>query len=305
VTVRTLHQVREHQPDLPAQPDAVDPDGDGPWPESNEVRPAPHRSGLDRDRHSIALFATLSTSPDPARRHRAREQLIEMHAGFAEYLARRFRNRGEPMDDLRQVAMIGLIKAIDGFDARRGNGFASYAVPTILGELRRHFRDKGWNVRVPRRLQELGAEITGVSEWLTQELGRTPTTLDIADALSVSEDDVREGLFAAHAYSATSLNAPLRHDDDGSLSDLVAEDEDGYERAEATVVLRQLIPRLPTRERRIIGLRFYHQLTQSEIAAELGISQMHVSRLLSRSLTCLREELAVDGESRWHARVPA
>ncbi len=244
------------------------------------------------DPHTLDLLRTMSADPDPRARARAREELIEQQRPFADFLARRFRNRGEPLEDLCQVAAIGLIKAIDGFDIERGSSFAGYAIPTILGELRRHFRDKGWNVRVPRRLQELRTQIAAVTEPLTQELGRAPTTHDLAEALGLSEDEIREGLAAAQAYSATSLQTPVHREDDGpTLADLVAHEDGGYEVVEARESLRMLLGSLPERERRILGLRFYSQLTQSEIAAELGISQMHVSRLLSRSLGSLRDQL--------------
>lgn len=240
-----------------------------------------------------ALFLAMIAAEDDDTRQRARSDLIELYWGFARRLARRFRNRGEPEDDLIQVATIGLIKAIDGFDPGRGCGFTSYAIPTILGELRRHFRDKGWDVRVPRRYQELRQDISAASDRLTHELGRLPKTRDIAEALSISEDDVRESLAAGSAYSATSLQKPLgRHEDGHCLGDLLAHEESGYQQVEACEVLRAAMSALPDRERRILGLRFYHQLTQSEIATELGISQMHVSRLLSRSLDRLREQLA-------------
>jgi RNA polymerase sigma-B factor len=244
------------------------------------------------DPHTMELLRTMAGDPNPRARARAREELIEQQRPFADFLARRFRNRGEPLEDLCQVAAIGLIKAIDGFDVERGSSFAGYAIPTILGELRRHFRDKGWNVRVPRRLQELRTQIAAVTEPLTQELGRAPTTHDLAEALGLTEDEIREGLAAAQAYSATSLQTPVHREDDGpTLADLVAHEDGGYEVVEARESLRTLLGSLPERERRILGLRFYSQLTQSEIAAELGISQMHVSRLLSRSLGSLRDQL--------------
>ena len=247
------------------------------------------------DVRTMQLLDTLRTDPDPCRRQRAREDLIELQQPFADFLARRFRNRGEPLEDLRQVATIGLIKAVDGFDPERGSGFAGYAIPTILGELRRHFRDRGWNIRVPRRLQELRSELAAASERLTHELGRTPTTADLAEELGIDECDVREGLRAAQAYSGTSLSTPVSRDGVTTLADLVAREESGYDVVEARQTLSLALAELPERERRILGLRFYHQLTQVEIADELGISQMHVSRLLSRSLDTMREHLQLAG----------
>lgn len=244
------------------------------------------------DEVTVSLLSQMRYDPDPARRREARDTLVEHQRPFADFLARRFRNRGEPLEDLRQVAAVGLIKAIDGFDLERGTSFAAYAIPTILGELRRHFRDKGWSIRVPRRLQELRADIAAATEQLSQELGRNPTAADLAEALGRTEEEISEGLKAAQAYSGTSLQAPLRQDgDQATLGDLVAQDENGYEVVEARESLRTAIHSLPERQRRILGLRFYHQLTQVEIAAELGISQMHVSRLLSRSLDRMREQL--------------
>ncbi len=241
------------------------------------------------------LFA-LMASGGPADRHQARAALIERHWRYAQSLGRRFRNRGEPIEDLCQVAAIGLIKAIDGFDPAHGASFLSYATPTVTGELRRHFRDKGWNVRVPRRLQEMRADLRSATERLTHELGREPTAAELAADLGTTEDDVREGLSAGMAYAATSLQGPLARETGATLADRLAEEEPGYEQVETCEVLRDLLPLLPSRERHIVGLRFYHELTQSQIAAELGISQMHVSRLISQSLDTLRTQLTADQE---------
>jgi len=241
---------------------------------------------------TVTLLARLANTDNPLRRQRLRDEIVELQQPFADFLARRFRDRGEPLEDLRQVAAVGLLKAIDGFDVDRGHGFTAYAAPTILGELRRHFRDKGWDIRVPRRLQELRAEITSVTEALTHRLGRSPTTADLADELNMGEDEIREGLLASLAYTADSLQTPLRSEDDGTtLADLIVQDDNGYDVVEARESLRMVIGELPERERRILGLRFFRQLTQSEIAAELGISQMHVSRILNRSLGSLRNQL--------------
>jgi len=248
------------------------------------------------DAHTAALFIELTSADDPRARESAREELIRLHLPMADFLARRFRNRGEPTDDLRQVAAIGLIKAIDGYDPARGSTFRSYAIPTVLGELRRHFRDKGWQVRAPRRLQELRADIIAVRDPLTQQLGRPPSTAEVAAALEITEAEVREGIVAAQAYSATSLQTPVnRHDEGATLGDLIPGEENGYDLIEAREALRSVLAGLPERERRILGLRFFHQLSQSEISIELGISQMHVSRLLSRSLGYLRDRLELAG----------
>ncbi len=239
------------------------------------------------------LFAAMANAASEEERRAVRDELIRVHLPFADFLARRFRHRGESFDDLCQVASIGLIKAIDGFDPERGSSFFSYAVPTILGELRRHFRDKGWNVRVPRRLQELRAEIISLREPLTQRLGRSPSRGEIADELGISMEELDEALLAAQAYSAVSLQAPAHcNEASETLADLLAHEDGGFDVIEARESLRTVLHDLPERERRILGLRFYRQLSQCEIAAELGISQMHVSRLITRSLGTLRMQLA-------------
>ena len=248
------------------------------------------------DPSTAALLDALATSHDPGQRARARAELIERQLPFARFLARRFRNRGESLDDLHQVAALGLIKAIDGFDIQRGDSFSSYAIPTILGELRRHFRDKGWAVRPPRRLQELRADVAVATERLTHDLGRSPTQGDLSDALGVAPADVRNALAAGRAYSADSVDAACEGGPDGpALVDVLPDAEPGYDLVETRACLRGALDSLSERERRILGLRYYAQLTQSEIAAELGISQMHVSRLLRRSLDSLRERLSPTG----------
>ncbi|HEX2274666.1 MAG TPA: RNA polymerase sigma factor SigF [Acidimicrobiales bacterium] len=217
-----------------------------------------------------------------------REELVTAHIGLAEYLARRFTNRGEPLDDLVQVASLGLLKAVDRFDPERGLEFSTYATPTIVGELKRHFRDKGWAVRVPRRVQELHLRLGTVVSTLSQELGRSPTIGEIAQAASVSEEDVLEAIEAGHAYRFTSLDAPSGADEEGTLASQLGGDDQALLDSEHRVALSPLIARFPPRERTILHLRFFEGLTQSEIASRLGISQMHVSRLLARSLAQLR-----------------
>jgi RNA polymerase sigma-B factor len=229
-------------------------------------------------------FREYADSKDPA----LREELVTAHIGLAEYLARRFTNRGEPLDDLVQVASLGLLKAVDRFDPERGLEFSTYATPTIVGELKRHFRDKGWAVRVPRRVQELHLRLGSVVSVLSQELGRSPTIGEIAQAASVSEEDVLEAIEAGHAYRFTSLDAPSGSDEEGSLATQLGEEDQALVDSEHRVALSPLIARFPPRERTILHLRFFEGLTQSEIAARLGISQMHVSRLLARSLAQLR-----------------
>jgi RNA polymerase sigma-B factor len=246
------------------------------------------------DQQVMRLFSSLRNSNDPRRRKEVRNQIIEMYQPLAYSLARRYRNRGERLEDLCQVAMIGLISAVDGFDENKGNSLASYAYPTILGEIRRHFRDKSWNVRVPRRLQELRSDIAITTETLHQKLGYQPSHADLAKELNISEADIKEGIAAAQAYSAASLEAPAYRDgDSATVGESIPAEETGYGVVEAREMLRSLVKILPDRERKILGLRFFHQLTQTEIAAEVGISQMHVSRLINDSIEILRDNLKV------------
>jgi RNA polymerase sigma-B factor len=234
----------------------------------------------------LKTFQTFAETGDPA----LRDQLIEAHLGLAEYLARRFANRGEPLDDLVQVASLGLVKAVERFDPGRGLEFTTFATPTIVGELKRHFRDKGWAVRVPRRVQELHLRVTRVVDDLALEMGRSPTVEEIAKRAGTTEDEVIEAIDAGSAYRSTSLDAGRGDDDDspGLLGQLGAIDPE-MASAERRAALGPLIAELPEREQVMLYLRFYEGMTQSEIAKRLGISQMHVSRLLSRSLQRLRE----------------
>jgi len=235
-------------------------------------------------------FHEYATTRDRA----LRDELVTAHMGLAEYLARRFTNRGEPLDDLVQVAALGLLKAVDRFDPERGLEFSTYATPTIVGELKRHFRDKGWAVRVPRRVQELHLRLGSVVGILSQELGRSPTIGEIAHSAAVSEEEVLEAIEAGHAYRFTSLDAPAGNDDEMSLSAELGTEDQGLIDSEHRVTLSPLIAQFPPRERMILHLRFFEGLTQSEIAARLGISQMHVSRLLARALAQLRTQAEDD-----------
>ena len=253
------------------------------------------RTRQDRNR-ARALFAELvDPAVDGARRQRVRDELVEMHLPLVEYLARRFRNRGEPLDDLVQVATIGLIKSVDRFDLERGVEFSTYATPTIVGEIKRHFRDKGWAIRVPRRLQELKLALTKATQELSQRNGRSPTVAELAGHLKLTEEEVLEGLESANAYSAVSLDAPDGGDDDSpSVQDTLGITDEAIEGVEYRESLKPLLEKLPPREKKILLLRFFGNMTQSQIATELGISQMHVSRLLARTLTQLREGLLVN-----------
>jgi RNA polymerase sigma-B factor len=220
----------------------------------------------------------------------AAARLIEGHLPLARHLARRFADRGQPLDDLVQVASIGLLKAVERFDADRGVEFATYAAHTILGELKRHFRDAGWAVRAPRRLQELYLELTRLLDELSQTLGRSPTVAELASAAGVTEEEVLEALEAGQAYRSSSLDAPAPGaDGEASVASTLGETDAAMATAEQRAELAGLLDRLAPRERRIVHLRFWEDKTQAEIATELGISQMHVSRLLAKSLAALRE----------------
>ena len=220
---------------------------------------------------------------------RVRAELIEMHLPLVRYFARRYAGRGEPLDDLVQAGSLGLVKAVDRFDPERGLEFSTYAAPTILGEIRRHFRDRTWAVHVYRGLQELTGQVARCASDLTQELGRAPSVPELVARTGESEERVLEALECAAAYRADSLHAPLG--EDRELADVLGGDDPALGDVEMHESLTPALARLPDRERRILQMRFYGNMTQSQIAAELGISQMHVSRLLARTLVRLREEL--------------
>ncbi len=221
----------------------------------------------------------------------AREEVVARMLPLARSLARRYAGKGEPLDDLEQVASVGLLKAIDRFDLAREVKFATFAVPTIAGEIKRHFRDRGWMLRVPREVQELAGRLTGVRETLTTDLGRSPTVAELATAAGAGEERVLEALSAGDAYRTLSLDEPLV-DGAGAL-EAIGFDDAGFELAEHRVVLHDGLDELAPREREILRLRFYEGLTQREIADQVGISQMHVSRLIRRSVEQLRRRIAV------------
>jgi RNA polymerase sigma-B factor len=253
------------------------------------------RAGRERG-HARELFLRISQLPEgDEERLRIRSELVELHLPLVEYLARRFRNRGEWLDDLTQVATIGLIKSIDRFDLERGVEFSTYATPTIVGEIKRHFRDKGWAVRVPRRLQELKLALAKAISDLAQRLGRAPTVAELAGHLQMSEEEVLEGLESANAYSTVSLDAPDSGDEDApAVAESLGMVDEALEGVEYRESLKPLLEQLPPREKRILLLRFFGNMTQSQIASELGISQMHVSRLLARTLAQLRDGLTAE-----------
>ncbi|MEU5216660.1 SigB/SigF/SigG family RNA polymerase sigma factor [Streptomyces sp. NPDC020807] len=226
-----------------------------------------------------------------------RNTLVELNLSLVKFAARRFRNRAEPTEDIVQVGTIGLIKAINRYDPDRAVDFSAFALPTIVGEMKRFFRDTSWAVRVPRRLQELRIELAKATDALEQGLGRRPTRAELAERLQVSEEEVAEGQLAAHGYAARSLDAPAGDDDDspGAAARRLSASEPAYELIESLTALRPLLDGLDERDRRILELRFGEELTQTEIGLRVGLSQMHVSRLLSRILGELRQGLLEDG----------
>lgn len=239
------------------------------------------------------LLARLSETPagDPAREV-IRNELVVLQMPLVHHLAGRFRDRGEPLDDLVQVATIGLINAIDRFDVSRDVEFSTFATPTILGEIKRHFRDRGWAIRVPRRLQEMRQSIRVATESLTQELGREPTIEDLADHLGVGTEDVLEGMESGMAYSTIPLDPLIEPDDDSiGLAAQLGANDPGLHLVEERATLAPALARLPERERTILKYRFVDGLTQTQIAEKVGLSQMHVSRVLTRTLAQLRRHL--------------
>lgn len=232
----------------------------------------------------------------PAERERARNRIIELCLPWTRREAARYRHSGESLDDLVQVAMVGLILAVDRYDPDRRIPFRHFALPTVTGEIKKHFRDRGWSVRVSRRTQELYQEIRRVEPHLMQRLGRTPTDGDLAEHLNLSPDEIREGRRGELAYRARSLNRPTFADDEsGELLDSLGGNDHRIDRVADHDALRRAIPILPQRMRQLLSLRFLEELTQCEIAERMGISQMHVSRLITRALGRLREHMLADG----------
>jgi RNA polymerase sigma-B factor len=248
------------------------------------------------DDSAVDLLRQLATAAaeDPGRAS-LRERAIKAWLPLCRHLAQRFHGRGEPIDDLVQIATVGLIKAIDRFDPEYGNDFAAYAVPTIVGEIKRHFRDRTWDIRVPRRLQELKLDINEAISTLCQQLGRSPSVSDIAAYLQRSQDEVLEGLDGARAYSAVSLQTLVGNGEDGTeLGDLFGVEDQELALAEFRASLGPALHALGPREQKIVVMRFFGNLTQTQIAERIGISQMHVSRLLARSLATLRGHLSAE-----------
>jgi RNA polymerase sigma-B factor len=248
--------------------------------------PAADGDRAAKTREDRRLLERYHADGDPA----AREALVERFLPLARQLARRYQRGGEPLDDLVQVASLGLLKAIDRFEPHRATAFSSFAVPTILGELKRHFRDKGWAVRVPRDLQELAVRVERVGEELAREHGRAPTLEELAERMGVTVEQVLEAREAAGAYRAVSLDRPRDDDEDGDgMSESFGIEDPGFGLAEDAATVQRLMGVLGDREREVLRLRFEEDLTQSEIGERVGVSQMHVSRLIRQAVTRLRE----------------
>ncbi|MEV3930168.1 MULTISPECIES: RNA polymerase sigma factor SigF [unclassified Streptomyces] len=263
-----------------------------------EIPPYAEVGALDARALSKTLFARLEALDEGTHEYAyVRNTLVELNLALVKFAASRFRSRSEPMEDIVQVGTIGLIKAIDRFELSRGVEFPTFAMPTIVGEIKRFFRDTSWSVRVPRRLQELRLDLAKAGDELSQKLDRAPTVLELADRLGLSRDEVVEGMAASNAYTASSLDAkPDDHGDgnEAALADRLGYEDHGIEGIEYVESLKPLIASLPLRDRTILSMRFVSNMTQSEIGEELGISQMHVSRLLSRTLVKLRKGLTVE-----------
>ena len=263
--------------------------------DSAPIDPVPTRVELTRQL-SAELFREMRDGDRSATsRATARDGLVHLHLPLVEHCARRFRNRGEPHEDLVQVGTIGLIKAIDRFETDRGFEFSTYATPTIIGEIKRHFRDKGWAIRVPRRLQELRMQIGTATAELTQKLGRSPTPRELAGEIGCTVEEIIEGMESSNAYSTLSLDATDDSDDStASMLDAIGVDDEGLEHVEIRESIKPLLEGLGAREKRILLLRFFKNMTQSQIADEIGVSQMHVSRLLTKTLAQLRTSLEAE-----------
>lgn len=242
----------------------------------------------ERDAQKV-LLETYYRTRDLA----VRDQLVAANLRLALHLARRFANRGVSLDDLEQVASLGLLRAIDRFDPHRGLEFSTFATPTIVGELKRHFRDKGWAVRVPRRVQELHMRLNTTVAELTHHLGRSPTIAELATAARASEEEVLEAMEAAQAYRSHSIDATPHGDRDGDGRDQLGADDLGLFQAENRLLVEELLAHLAPRDQLLLRLRFYEEMTQQQIAERLGVSQMHVSRLLARCLEDLRRRVAL------------
>lgn len=239
------------------------------------------------------MFRDLATLPaDSAQWRRQRDDIVQRCLPLADHIARRFDGRGEPRDDLVQVARVGLVNAVKRFDVETGSDFVSFAVPTIMGEVRRHFRDNSWSVKVPRRLKELHLRLGTATAELSQQLGRAPTASELAAELDMDRDEVVEGLVAGSSYNTLSIDSGGGGNEDvPAIADTLGDLDTNLDQIENREALRPLLESLPERERTVVVLRFFESLTQTQIAERVGVSQMHVSRLLARALTRLRDQL--------------
>ena len=273
--------------------------GPGPADEPRDAEGSTTEESRDSEYAHLIPLLDEYAELDPAdpRREVLRDQLVTGYLPVAQHIARRFAHRGEPLDDLIQVATVGLINAVDRFEPDRGSDFFSFAVPTISGEVRRHFRDQGWSMRVPRRLKDLHVSINAAIGELSQSLGRAPRPSELAEKLGLPTNEVLEGLAAGQAYRGSSLDEILSGDQSGTtLGDLLGEADAELERVDYQQSLEPLLAELPERERTIVMLRFFGNLTQTQIADRVGVSQMHVSRLLAQTLVRLRERLESGNE---------
>ncbi len=249
--------------------------------------------------HSPPGPDTAPTAParPPTRDASERDELVRQHLRLAEHLARRFANRGVPLDDLVQVASLALVNAVDRYDPARGTTFSTFATPTIVGEIKRHFRDRSWDLRVPRRVKELHLRLNEVVGRLNQQLGRSPTIAELAHATQASEEEVLEAIEAGHAFQAQTIH-PIDADREVLVIGALAQHDAALHAADDRLLVAELLASLPPREQLIVRLRFFEGMTQDDIAARLGISQMHVSRLLARTLEFLRAQPSLQGERR-------
>ncbi|MGW5427581.1 RNA polymerase sigma factor SigF [Streptomyces sp. NPDC004059] len=300
MTVSASTAPPQEEAPAPASSCASAPSSDDPSaapPPSSDPAPVPpeKRRGSDTRALTQVLFAELKDlTPGTPEHHRVRGALIEANLPLVRYAAARFRSRNEPMEDVVQVGTIGLINAIDRFDPDRGVQFPTFAMPTVIGEIKRYFRDNVRTVHVPRRLHELWVQVNSATEDLTTLFGRSPTTAEIAERLRISEEEVLSCIEAGRSYHATSLEAAQEGDGLPGLLDRIGYEDPALDGVEHRDLVRHLLVQLPEREQRILLLRYYSNLTQSQISAELGVSQMHVSRLLARSFQRLRSANRID-----------
>lgn len=251
----------------------------------------------DRADRTLELFRRAAASPDPDERTALHDQIVVLNLPLAGAIASRYRYRGVDDDDLSAVANLALVRATHRFDVGAGHLFASFASPTIHGELKRYFRDNGWMVRPPRRIQEIQAAVAGCKNQLNAQLGHSPRPSDLAEALSLDVGDVEEALSARGCFTPASLDLPLSTDDETTLGDmLVHEGDSTHSAAEARAILGPLVRQLAERDRRVLQLRFFEEWTQSEIAADIGVTQMQVSRLIARILFDLKRRIDDDAE---------